>query len=303
MTRPPVLLKDLFQQVAAAAAARLAALATRRPIARQHHHKSHARKFTALWGERRVDDLTRFELREWVERRRLEVSDATVRHEVSFLSKCFRQLLELSDELRDRGEDPGHQLVRNPCSGLFKGLAKSPIVPLFLRPEEQAALEQACDPWAYTIIEFGVLTGLRPFELFCLRPEHVDLEAALLLVQDGKTGSRQVPLHPHAATIAEVWMERHPGEWLFYPDQLDRTRMGQWFRQNRLLPAAKKAGIRKITPRALRHTFASRLVQGGESLFVVQRLLGHSTPDQTQRYAVLGTNDLRQAVGRLAGGS
>ena len=43
----------------------------------------------------------------------------------------------------------------------------------------------------------------------------------------------------------------------------------------------------KFTPHSLRQTFASRLVQGGMSLYGVSKLLGHSSETMTKRYAFL----------------
>lgn len=60
--------------------------------------------------------------------------------------------------------------------------------------------------------------------------------------------------------------------------------------------AIKRAGLNadhlvkrygKFTPHSLRHTFASRLVQGGMSLYAVSKLLGHSSESMTKRYAFL----------------
>ena len=60
--------------------------------------------------------------------------------------------------------------------------------------------------------------------------------------------------------------------------------------------AIKRAGLNadhlvkrygKFTPHCFRHTFASRLVQGGMSLYAVSRLLGHTDVKMTQRYAHL----------------
>ncbi len=45
-----------------------------------------------------------------------------------------------------------------------------------------------------------------------------------------------------------------------------------------------------------RHTYASHLVSGGLSLEVVGRLLGHTSPETTQRYAHLADDPLRRAT-------
>jgi hypothetical protein len=45
----------------------------------------------------------------------------------------------------------------------------------------------------------------------------------------------------------------------------------------------------------LRHSYASNLVNGGVSLYVVQQLLGHSSPAMTQRYSHLEQGTLAQA--------
>ena len=50
----------------------------------------------------------------------------------------------------------------------------------------------------------------------------------------------------------------------------------------------------------LRHTFASILVNAGHSLYEVQRLLGHSDPRTTMRYAHLEQNSLLLAAGTVS---
>jgi integrase len=57
----------------------------------------------------------------------------------------------------------------------------------------------------------------------------------------------------------------------------------------------KAAGIEHIRIHDLRHCHASILVNQGVSLFMVQKILGHSSPKTTQRYAHLSDSSLRAA--------
>jgi integrase len=56
------------------------------------------------------------------------------------------------------------------------------------------------------------------------------------------------------------------------------------------------ADIENARVHDLRHTHASVLINKGYSLPIVGRLLGHSTPSTTQRYAHLADDPLRRAV-------
>jgi len=59
------------------------------------------------------------------------------------------------------------------------------------------------------------------------------------------------------------------------------------FRLRVWYPAIERAGIRRLPPRAMRHTAASWLVMDGVDLYRVQALLGHESYATTQRYAHL----------------
>ena len=58
----------------------------------------------------------------------------------------------------------------------------------------------------------------------------------------------------------------------------------------------KKAGLPHLRIHDLRHQFASFLVNSGQTLFLVQQILGHSSPSVTQRYAHLSTKSLQEAA-------
>ena len=60
------------------------------------------------------------------------------------------------------------------------------------------------------------------------------------------------------------------------------------------------AGVYNMRIHDLRHNFASLAVNSGQSLYVVQHLLGHASPQTTQRYAHLQAETLKQASEDIA---
>lgn len=72
------------------------------------------------------------------------------------------------------------------------------------------------------------------------------------------------------------------------------------FRNHVWAPILRRAGLRYRKPHALRHTFASLLIEGGESLKYVQEQLGHHSPAFTLAvYGHLIPRGDRRAVDRL----
>jgi integrase len=91
---------------------------------------------------------------------------------------------------------------------------------------------------------------------------------------------RPVPLNESAMEILEQVRNDSP-QWVFFNPATGTHYKG--------LPAwddlRKQAGVPWLRIHDLRHTYASLLVNSGRTLFEVQSLLGHSSPQVTQRYA------------------
>ena len=151
---------------------------------------------------------------------------------------------------------------------------------------------------AATTILFAYYTGLRAGEVFNLQWGNVDLERGLLRLVDTKGGKdSSLPFNDGAkAALIESFELFGPerSEYCF-PSPYEGRRVeirGAW-------KVVKEAVGIDPTFRfhGLRHNFASHLASSGKvSMFALQRLLTHKSPQMTQRYAHLLDDSLRDGI-------
>lgn len=149
--------------------------------------------------------------------------------------------------------------------------------------------------------------GLRFGEIASLTWQDVDLEKSILTIRDAKAGSRFAFLTEQTAEMLRNRKQDNPSDFVFPKrghkkmEKMDRI-SPTFFRTVNDLKLNE--GINdprlQICFHSCRHSYASWMVEQGQDLYTVQRLLGHKTNVMTQRYAHLSENKLRAAAMALS---
>ncbi len=143
--------------------------------------------------------------------------------------------------------------------------------------------------------------GLRVSEVSHLRVADIDGERMALRIEQGKGGRDRYSLLPPQllATLRLYWRAYRPQIWLF-PQRhadvpIDPGQAQKWF-----YAARDHAGItKKVGIPALRHAFATHLLEAGVNLRTIQGLMGHRSLSTTQRYLHLARPEVLATVSRL----
>ncbi|MBT6248391.1 MAG: site-specific integrase [Nitrospina sp.] len=156
--------------------------------------------------------------------------------------------------------------------------------------------------------QLALLTGMRMGEVFNLKWMDIDLNNDLIHIKDTKSGvSRHAYITPPLRDMfIRLEVDGEKGGLVF----LDRNGTKIKGASNVFDRVTEKLGFNKnvidardkVVPHTLRHTFASWLAMQGESILTIQKLMGHSDPSMTLRYAKLSPSHEREAVTRLAQG-
>ncbi|MEI7606231.1 MAG: site-specific integrase [Rhodospirillaceae bacterium] len=189
---------------------------------------------------------------------------------------------------------------KNPSMSV-KAVRENNLRARYLTPAEITAVVQALrsdhDQVAAAAIMLLLLTGARSGEILGARWDEVDVERKLWVIPRPKGGrALHRPLHPCALGILSSLPHRETEPFIFSRTSSGKPRSlrAVWER------TCRKVGLEKVRIHDLRHTYASLLVDSGESLYTVQKLLGHSTNLVTQRYAHLSMRHLSDANGVAA---
>ena len=221
---------------------------------------------------------------------------ATVARKLAALRGFFRMLVELGE----RGDNPA-ELLSSP--------KRTQHLPRVLKPADVAALldripiTTPLELRDRALFELAYSSGLRAEELVSLDLGAVDFDAEHVRVEGKGDKTRLVPTGEHALRALERYLGRgrpaladrqegalflsKTGRRLSTSDV--RRRLRVWAHQ----ASAQAPGVGDLHPHALRHSFATHLLEGGADLRAIQELLGHASISTTQVYTRVESSRLR----------
>lgn len=255
--------------------------------------------FAHQHGVTRWQDVDRALVRRWLASLRVAgYAAGSIARRLSEVRACCNFLVEAGD------------LAKNPLAGMSsprqprhqpRVLGYDEVLALLRVPDTSTAQGQR----NRAILELLYGSGIRLGELEGLNLDDLDLTQRQVRVL-GKGNKERIALFGSPAEIAlrqymvdgrRQLANDSSGAALF----LNRfgRRMGRVSIIRMLARCATLAGIeRKVTPHALRHSFATHLVDEGVDIRIIQELLGHESPTTTQRYTHVSQARLHEVVRR-----
>ncbi len=151
-------------------------------------------------------------------------------------------------------------------------------------------------PYVVTFFKLLLLTGARLGEIQTLKWDYV--KDGCFMLPDSKTGAKKIYFGPEVQGLLDG-LARVPNN----PYVIVGPMVGEYMNdmQKPWRRIRKRAGLEDVTIHDLRHTFASFMVTAGHSLPMIGKLLGHSQPQTTARYAHLADATMHEVADSMSG--
>lgn len=223
---------------------------------------------------------------------------ATVGRKLAALRACFRTLRE-------------HGIVSQNPAELMPAPKRPAKLPRVLKPEEMSTLldriptSTPLELRDRALFEIAYASGLRAEELVNLDVGSVGFDDEELRVEGKGSKTRIVPTGEAALAAVARYLERGRGALSRGDDDpaLFLSKSGRRLStsdvRRRLRVWARHAAIQGgVSPHALRHSFATHLLDGGADLRAIQELLGHASISTTQVYTRVESARLKSAYAK-----
>lgn len=173
------------------------------------------------------------------------------------------------------------------------------VVAIFSPEEIKAILKAVENPKHKAMLVLGYSSGLRISEIIALTINDVDSYRMVLTLRGAKgKKDRVVPLSQTGLRILrEYFLAYKPKGPFLFEGQDGKSAYSSRSLQNVLAAAKGRAGIKKEgSLHALRHSYATHLLDKGTDIVYIQKILGHNDLKTTLRYLHVTTRDLHKIV-------
>ncbi len=228
---------------------------------------------------------------------RQKVKKVTVNRKVSSLRAFYKYLLR------------NGKIKKNPAN-MVQTPKTEKYMPTFLSVDETFELlnavseESALNLRSQAMIELFYSSGLRLSELAGLNVMDIDFNRELVKVRGKGKKERIVPVGKTALQAIKEYLEntgelRRNFDTDVFKNPLFLNTRGTRITTRSIArivdEATSRSGIgRKISPHALRHSFATHLLNAGADLRSIQELLGHKSLSTTQKYTAVNINRMME---------
>ena len=256
-------------------------------------------EFASRFGQQQeVEAVSPADIRSFVVSLHGQNSAATVARKLSALRSFFRWLLRRKE------------IDHDPLAGVV-GPKIGQGIPVFLTVDETFALLEEPGPQDTfrqrdrAVLELLYSTGMRVSELVSRNLADLDFTEEMLRVRGKGNKERIVPVGRPALEALQAWLPSREALLLAGTGKGRQVAVDALFLNGRggrltvrsverlVAGYSERAGIfQQVTPHALRHSFATHLLEMGADLRVVQELLGHASLSTTQRYTHLTLDHL-----------
>lgn len=252
------------------------------------HDEFRARRWADFFGQKRLDEITSWDVERYRMMRKEQAAPGTVNRELALLRHMFNLAIRWGDAKANPVDTRSH-FFREP---------KHRVRTLSSDEEERlmAALSRPGREHVRAIVVVALNTGMRRGEILRLRWSDVDFAGGLLTVRETKNGeARVIPMN----RVVRETLSGLPraGDHVFCNPLTGRPirSIREAFER-----ACREAGVENFRFHDLRHTAATKLVLGGVDLVTVKEILGHKDIKMTLRYAHPTPEGKRRAMEILA---
>ncbi len=228
---------------------------------------------------------------------RQKVKKVTVNRKISSLRSFYKYLIR-------------NGKTKNNPADMIQTSKTEKYMPNFLSVDEMFELlktqtkNSISDLRNLAMLELFYSSGLRLGELAGLNVMDLDFNQALVKVRGKGRKERIVPIGGQARLALQEYLAKTDESRKKVNADVFNSPLFLNIRGSRITvrsiarivdEATKKSGIgRKISPHALRHTFATHLLNAGADLRSIQELLGHESLSTTQKYTAVNINRMME---------